>query len=99
MNAEDLRCASCHEPHHQPEMTCLSCHQDGVLEKHMGLPLHMTCQTCHGAAVASINRWTRQVCTTCHVDRVDHNAPADCVLCHATPAIGSAESAFRDPGG
>ncbi len=99
MKAEDLRCANCHEPHHQPEMNCLSCHQDGVQEKHTGLPLHMACHNCHGAAVASITRWTRQVCTTCHVDRVDHNAPTDCVMCHRTPAIGSAESVFRNPSG
>jgi hypothetical protein len=25
---------------------------------------------------------SRNVCTVCHVDRIEHNAPLECKLCH-----------------
>jgi hypothetical protein len=42
--------------------------------------------------VAGIQSWSRQVCTVCHVDQVEHNAPADCTLCHEMEPL-SGESA------
>jgi nitrate/TMAO reductase-like tetraheme cytochrome c subunit len=88
MTAADLQCANCHDSHHQPEVTCLSCHRGGAQDRHPGAMVHMTCSACHGAKAEGIDRWTRQVCTACHADRVDHNAPADCVLCHDISPLG-----------
>ncbi len=88
MSASDLRCDNCHDSHHQPEATCLSCHKGGAKDKHPGAIVHMVCSTCHGSKAEGINEWTRQVCTVCHVDRTEHNAPADCVLCHDILPMG-----------
>lgn len=87
MTAEELDCASCHVVHHTPQVQCVNCHQEGVKEKHPAQVGHFKCSQCHGAKAEGITEWSRQVCTTCHVDRVDHNAPVDCVLCHEIPAI------------
>ena len=91
MSAADLQCQNCHDTHHRPEVACLSCHRSGTQEKHIDLPRHMACSTCHGSAVAGIDRWTRQVCTTCHVDRVEHNAPTACEMCHTIPAMDDSD--------
>jgi hypothetical protein len=92
MSASDLRCENCHDSHHQPEVTCLSCHRGGAQDRHPGAMVHMACNACHGAKAEGIDTWTRQVCTACHADRVEHNAPADCVLCHTIPPLGGNEA-------
>ncbi|MFQ5811566.1 MAG: hypothetical protein ACE5JM_18255, partial [Armatimonadota bacterium] len=84
MSARGLDCQSCHLLHHQPENSCLNCHRGGVLKIHP-VVAHTGCVLCHGEGAAFITRWTRQVCTVCHADKVEHNAPADCVLCHSMP--------------
>ncbi len=97
MKATDLNCESCHDSHHQPKATCLNCHrpEDGVKAKHTKAIAHtVACVQCHGEAVKNLTGWSRQVCTTCHVDRVDHNAPLPCDGCHrmapqAAPAADS----------
>jgi nitrate/TMAO reductase-like tetraheme cytochrome c subunit len=103
MSAEGLECANCHELHHQPAATCVSCHRDGAQAKHDRSWAHTTaCTQCHGSKVQGITRWSREVCTVCHVDRVEHNAPAECVTCHGMPAMqqqGAAMSPPRDPAG
>lgn len=83
-------CEGCHEMHHQPEITCLSCHRGGVIDRHLPVA-HDGCAACHGSAVSGITEWSRQVCTTCHADRVDHNAPLECVGCHQLPELGDGE--------
>jgi hypothetical protein len=32
--------------------------------------------------VANVDRWSRQVCTVCHIDKVEHNVPLACDACH-----------------
>jgi hypothetical protein len=92
MSATELDCSACHEPHHQPSASCISCHQDGALEKHALSFAHSQCSVCHGEKAAGIIQWSRSVCTVCHVDRVEHNAPAECHLCHEMdPWEGSQE--------
>jgi nitrate/TMAO reductase-like tetraheme cytochrome c subunit len=86
MSASGVRCESCHDRHHQPDNSCLSCHRGGVMQIHPPAA-HSGCAPCHGERVANITEWSRQVCTVCHVDKVEHNAPADCVLCHEIPAL------------
>lgn len=95
MNAGGLDCESCHEAHHQPEMQCLSCHRDGALALHVEQN-HTTCIQCH-AAVPGIDHWTRQVCTSCHADRTDHNPGQSCQVCHQIPAMGETTAAAAPP--
>ncbi|MDP2470394.1 MAG: cytochrome c3 family protein [Candidatus Palauibacterales bacterium] len=84
-------CERCHGAHHQPEVRCLACHREGVKAIHPPV-VHQGCAICHGEAVAGIDSWSRNVCTVCHDDRVDHYAPNDCVACHPQPPLGSDES-------
>ncbi|NIN09964.1 MAG: hypothetical protein GTN62_00975 [Gemmatimonadales bacterium] len=88
MSAAELRCETCHELHHRPEATCLSCHRGGVKDKHDRSFAHLQCSQCHGAKVEGLVEWSREICTVCHVDRTEHNAPAACNLCHEVPALG-----------
>jgi hypothetical protein len=87
ISARGLDCQMCHLVHHQPDNSCLNCHRGGVKNIHPPVA-HDGCAICHGDGVAFVDRWTRQVCTVCHNDRVDHNPPADCHLCHTMPEIG-----------
>jgi nitrate/TMAO reductase-like tetraheme cytochrome c subunit len=80
-------CLNCHDAHHQPEATCLSCHREGVLQIHP-IVAHQGCAVCHGEAIEGVNAWSRNVCTVCHADRVDHNAPVACEMCHEVPPLG-----------
>jgi nitrate/TMAO reductase-like tetraheme cytochrome c subunit len=86
MDASGVRCADCHGAHHQPAAECRACHADGVKAKHPGAMVHGACPACHGDKLAGITQWSRDVCTVCHVDRVEHNAPVECALCHQVPA-------------
>ncbi len=85
MSAASLDCMNCHLIHHQTDNSCLSCHRDGVKSIHPAAA-HSGCAICHGDGAAFITEWTRQVCTVCHSDKVDHNPPAACHLCHTMPA-------------
>jgi hypothetical protein len=88
-------CATCHELHHQPAVNCLACHQGGVKEKHDRSFAHNACQDCHGEKVAGITSVSRQVCTVCHLDRVDHNAPVSCDECHDVKPWGAQAETSR----
>jgi hypothetical protein len=85
MDASGMRCADCHGAHHQAGAECRACHADDVKVKHPGAMVHGACSACHGEKVAGIAQWSRKVCTVCHTDRVEHNAPASCELCHTVP--------------
>jgi predicted CXXCH cytochrome family protein len=88
MGAGELPCQGCHTLHHQPDNNCLACHRGGVKEKHMPIA-HNGCTMCHQDRAEWITEWSRQVCTVCHADMVEHNAPADCALCHRDiPSLG-----------
>ena len=89
MSGAGVDCAACHDFHHQPEANCLSCHRGGVQDRHALAFGHSQCSTCHGDKAKGITEWSRQVCTVCHADRVEHNAPAACELCHETDPLGS----------
>lgn len=84
-------CETCHGAHHQPEAECLACHREGVKQKHPPVA-HEGCALCHGDAVAGIDEWSRNVCTVCHNDRVDHYAPNDCQACHPQTPLGGSDS-------
>jgi nitrate/TMAO reductase-like tetraheme cytochrome c subunit len=95
MSARDLQCESCHDQHHQPEVACVSCHRGGALAKHTRQE-HVACVQCH-AAVPHITRWTRQVCTACHADKVNHYPSRACDVCHKVPPMGAASAAAPTP--
>ncbi len=90
-----VECQDCHKAHHQPAATCSACHAEGVKAKHTRAMAHeMTCSQCHAKALPELGSWSRQICTTCHTNRVDHNAPLPCEGCHkqarAGPTVGAA---------
>jgi hypothetical protein len=88
MSARTLVCQTCHNQHHEPERTCSSCHraESGVLAKHTR-SAHNGCGTCH-TATPGLNRWSRQICTTCHVQQASgHYATRPCEACHQIPAM------------
>ncbi|MGD2152079.1 MAG: hypothetical protein PVG79_02350, partial [Gemmatimonadales bacterium] len=87
MRVAGLTCENCHTFHHQPARACLSCHKGNVLQIHPAAA-HSGCNLCHAEKTAFITEWTRQVCTVCHADKVEHNAPAACHLCHTMPEPG-----------
>ncbi len=87
MSAADVNCDACHELHHRPKNACRACHQGEVLGIHPAAA-HSGCTLCHKQKAAFIREWSRQVCTVCHADKVEHNAPANCVLCHDMPPPG-----------
>ncbi|HEY7193781.1 MAG TPA: cytochrome c3 family protein [Gemmatimonadales bacterium] len=88
MSARGLACETCHDQHHQPDRSCSSCHRagTGVLAKHTRAA-HSGCASCH-ASIPTINRWTRQICTTCHVKQASgHYSTRSCETCHQIPAM------------
>lgn len=94
MRAADLNCATCHGAHHLPAANCLACHRPdtGVKAKHMQAAIaHRPCTGCHGDKVAGLTEWSRQICTVCHTDRVQHNAPLVCDKCHQMVPLSGAE--------
>jgi hypothetical protein len=95
MSAASLSCESCHESHHEPQMECLSCHKGGALTLHSEQN-HASCNQCH-TTIPAVDHWTRQVCTSCHADRVDHNPGQSCQVCHQIPALGATQAAGSAP--
>jgi hypothetical protein len=87
MSAAGLDCQTCHLLHHQTKNNCLACHRGGVQQIHPPVA-HSGCSLCHGDGAAFISEWTRQVCTACHADKVEHNQGVDCHLCHTMPEPG-----------
>jgi hypothetical protein len=67
-------------------LVCSECHTP--LEDHGGtrLTAPSDCAACHHQAVEPER--SRDVCTACHVDRIEHNAPLECGLCHDVGAGG-----------
>ena len=91
-------CQSCHHRQvpSQPGKSCLTCHErgDGVLDRHSDV-VHSApgaCTACHEAATG-FPRWTRQICTLCHVQQAaghyeeESRSPSGCELCHEKPAL------------
>jgi hypothetical protein len=79
-------CESCHDRHHVPPVSCLGCHRGGVQAIHPR-EAHEGCAACHGERVAGLTEWSREVCTVCHADRTEHNAPLQCDDCHQVPEL------------
>jgi hypothetical protein len=92
LSAAPLDCASCHDDHHEPERSCMSCHEPVLAEAHPIERAHVTCagSGCHTDGPFTTVPRTRQVCLGCHQDLVDHRPEEpDCAECHALPDPGS----------
>ncbi|HXV86801.1 MAG TPA: cytochrome c3 family protein, partial [Gemmatimonadales bacterium] len=83
------QCSNCHQSLHQPQAACGSCHRQDVKANHDVSFAHGQCTDCHGETVRGVTQWSRQVCSVCHADRVEHYAPVECVDCHQIPPLGS----------
>jgi len=90
MTTEELDCQSCHEEHHTPEVACIDCHRDGAaLVDHDAADHNVVCVECHDPPADRIDRWTRQVCASCHAESLtDHYEPEACENCHQVPPLG-----------
>ncbi len=89
MSVEEDACMTCHMLHHTPTTNCLACHGPETKDRHPAGIHSFGCQTCHTSPdLQMINAWSRQVCTVCHQDRVEHNAPHPCEGCHTMPPFG-----------
>jgi hypothetical protein len=76
-------CASCHTDHHGATRACITCHA-GAQSLHQRAAVHQGCagSGCHqDAAVLNLTA-TRNVCLTCHNDKVNHKAGGECAKCH-----------------
>lgn len=88
LSAAGLNCATCHAEHHQPTVSCMSCHPAPAQDAH-DLNAHLGCAGagCHDAAPATVQAVprTRDFCLVCHQDLVDHRPGRNCVACHVLP--------------
>ncbi len=100
MSAQGADCASCHVIHHEPERNCLLCHGPETQSRHPGAVIHtIPCTSCHTKSEQKpLVRWSRTVCLVCHQDRVEHNAPVECVQCHQIPPMGGGGGEEAGPG-
>jgi hypothetical protein len=49
--------------------------------------VHVACVECHDQ-MPTLDRWTRQVCTVCHVRQAaGHYTSRPCEACHKIPAM------------
>lgn len=89
LSAGSISCSGCHESHHEPDVECVSCHE-AIPDKAHGMKAHETCAGagCHKSTPVQASARTRQVCLTCHQDRVKHYPSVTCTDCHVMPMAG-----------
>lgn len=82
--AVERSCDSCHERHHRPDASCMTCHDD-VRDAH-DAQAHLGCggDGCHTSPTVLALPESRSVCLTCHQDRAQHEPGRECATCHAT---------------
>jgi hypothetical protein len=81
-----VTCTGCHEDHHQPNRSCISCHlRPGDRAHDANAHLGCTAAGCHEPAPFVGVPRTRNFCLSCHQDRVDHEPRGNCAECHALP--------------
>jgi hypothetical protein len=84
--AVSASCNDCHEQHHEPNRTCISCHVTPPADAHTA-EAHLGCAGagCHEPVPFSGVPRTRNLCLSCHQDMVDHEPGRNCINCHALP--------------
>jgi len=80
--AAESKCASCHQSHHEEMRTCTTCHS--AYDVHRGTQVHAGCRGagCHTDRSVLALGAKRNVCLSCHVDRVNHKPGQECAGCH-----------------
>lgn len=88
-------CTDCHERHHQPAVTCSSCHAEPLVTAHAP-EMHLDLAGCGGAgchAAEGIDyerlSGERTLCLACHVAQEDHERGSECLECHIMGGEGS----------
>jgi hypothetical protein len=88
LSAAQTNCSGCHAAHHQPDVSCIQCHNQPAPTAHTR-DAHLGCAGagCHDAAPASVRDVprTRPFCLSCHQDLVDHRPEGNCADCHTLP--------------
>ena len=76
-------CTSCHASHHVATASCITCHAGAKLV-HRRQDVHQGCagSGCHQDRAALELTATRNVCLTCHNDKVNHRPGGECAKCH-----------------
>jgi hypothetical protein len=89
--AVTVQCTGCHEQHHEPTRTCISCHVTPPADAH-DVASHLTCagSGCHTPVPFQGVPRTRNLCLSCHQDQVDHEPGGNCADCHPVPRPGTA---------
>jgi nitrate/TMAO reductase-like tetraheme cytochrome c subunit len=96
LSAARVSCSTCHEEHHDPEHSCIACHEPPPATAHTRTA-HLSCSGsgCHSAAPVTAAQRTRNLCLGCHQDLTDHQPGRRCSDCHALPDAQQASA----PGG
>lgn len=86
-------CASCHEDHHPQAAStdCAACHEEHREDAHTA---EVHTEGCTGSGCHTEPRYTRmertrEFCTVCHQEMVDHEPGQLCMNCHLVPAGSS----------
>jgi hypothetical protein len=89
-------CAGCHAEHHQADSDCLTCHTQESVAGH-GLDVHTGCSGggCHSDPDILALPLSRNVCLSCHEEQIDHEAPQECVDCHAPQPLSEVTEVRR----
>lgn len=80
-------CTSCHTEHHGELRNCTACHTGARSVAAHDLKSHLSCTGagCHQDQVTAGLRTQRNVCLTCHENKVKHQPGGDCASCHMIP--------------
>lgn len=88
-----VSCTACHEDHHTPaaSTSCASCHEEHREPVHTA-DVHVqgcTGSGCHTEPRYSRMERTREFCSTCHQEMINHEPQDRCVSCHLVPTNGA----------
>jgi hypothetical protein len=91
-------CTSCHALHHAATAACITCHA-GAKTAHRRQDVHQGCagSGCHQDRSTLQLTATRNVCLTCHNDRVNHKIGGQCAKCHQVQWTPSAVRVVSSP--
>jgi NapC/NirT cytochrome c family, N-terminal region len=91
-------CTTCHALHHTATATCITCHA-GAQKVHRRQDVHQGCagSGCHQDRSMLELTATRNVCLTCHNDRVNHKVGGECAKCHQVQWTPSAVRRVASP--
>ncbi len=87
-NVRDVEaCVSCHDFHHDPGASCVSCHTPPPSDAHDVEVHEEACSSCHERTEFDAASLSREVCLVCHRAPPDHDLEDEeaCTSCHDMP--------------